>query len=346
MPPHPPLRIALLALVLAAVAGLPAAAEVRNVSFEVNPAAPIWHEEIAVTVRGEANCLVAGAVGEVDFVVGFGPVVRIQLDEACLIDPPAFHPFAVTVAFGRLDPGEYTLQVTPIEAEEPVLAESTLTVYEAADFVIALPAAPPTDAAPFVISVSGVTNTCLSPEPAAVEGRVITLFFPDGCPTLPPSGGIQTFHYPVGPLAAGDYEIRVFRQPFEPPAALAKSTVHVFDHRLCLPASDVLCLNQDRFAVRVRWEDFQGGSGVGKAVPFRDDTGLFWFFHPDNVELTVKVLEGCPVNGFFWVFVASGSTVGYEVRVTDTATDETVVYRNDVGDVPRLIPDTAAFACP
>ena len=346
MRPHPPLHVVLLSLVLAAVAGLPAAAEVRNVAFELHPAAPTWQEEVSVTVRGEANCVVFGAVGEVGEVVGLGPVLRVELDQACILDPPSFLPFEATVAFGRLAPAEYTVRVTLLDEEEPVLAETTLTVHPTADVEIALPATPPTDAAPFVISVSGVTGTCMGPEPAEVEGRVITLFFPDDCPVLSPFGGIQTFDYPVGPLAAGDYEIRVFRQPFGPPAELAKSTVHVFDHQLCLPESDVLCLNQDRFAVRVQWEDFQGGSGVGQAVPFRDDTGLFWFFHPENVELTVKVLEGCPVNGSFWVFVAAGSTVEYEIRVTDTTTDETVVYRNELGSVPRLVPDTTAFACP
>jgi len=346
MNPHPRPHASLLALVFAVLAGLPAAAEVQNVTFEFHPAAPTWQEEVSVTVRGEANCFVVGADGEVEFVVGLGPVLRIQLDQACILDPPSFQPFAETVAFGRLDPAEYTVQVTPFPDEEPVLAENTLTVHEVADVVIALPAMPPTDAAPFVISVSGVTDACQSPEPAEVEGRVITLFFPDGCPILSPPGRIQTFDYPVGPLAAGDYEIRVFRQPDGPPPALAKATVHVFDHELCLPESDVLCLNQDRFAVRVQWTDFHGGSGVGQAVPFRDDTGLFWFFHPENVELTVKVLEGCPVNGFFWVFIASGSTVEYEVRVTDTLRDETTIYRNALGQVPLLIPDTTAFACP
>jgi hypothetical protein len=344
MNPRPRPHAFLLALVL--LAGLPAAAELQNVTFEVHPAAPTWQEEVSITVRGEANCIVAAAAGEVDFVVGLGPVLRVQLDQGCLIDPPFFQPFEETVAFGRLDPGEYTVHVTPFPDEEPVLAETTLTVYDVADVVITLPATPPTDDAPFVISVSGVTGACTSPDPAEVEGRVITIFFPDQCPILSPFGGIQTFDVPVGPLPAGDYEIRVFRQPFGPPPALAKATVHVFDHELCLPESDVLCLNQDRFAVRVQWADFHGGSGVGQAVPFRDDTGLFWFFHPENVELTVKVLEGCPVNGFFWVFIASGSTVEYEVRVTDTTRDETAIYRNALGQVPLLIPDTAAFACP
>jgi hypothetical protein len=336
----------LLALVLAVLAALPAAGEVQNVSFEVHPAAPTWQEEVSVTVRGEANCFVFNAVGEVDFVIGLGPVLRVQLDESCLIDPPSFQPFAVTVVFGRLAPSEYTVHVTPFPDEEPVLAETTLTVHPVADVEIALPAVPPTDAAPFVISVSGVTGTCLSPEPAEVEGRVITIFFPDDCPILSPFGGIQTFDVVVGPLAAGDYEIRVFRQTFGPPPALAKATVHVFDDELCLPESDVLCLNQDRFAVRVQWQDFQGGSGVGQAVPFRDDTGLFWFFHPENVELTVKVLDACGPFGHFWVFIASGSTVEYEIRVTDTVDDETAIYRNALGQVPLLIPDTAAFACP
>jgi hypothetical protein len=341
--PRPHAFLLVLVLALAVLAGLPAAAEVRNVTFEVHPGAPTWQEEVSITVRGEANCSVFGATGEVSEIVGLGPVLRIRLDQACIIDPPSFQPFEVTVAFGRLLPAEYTVRVTLLGEEEPVLAETTLTVHLTADLEIALPATPPTDAAPFVISVSGLTGACLAPDPAEVEARVITLFFPDDCPVLSPFGGIQTFDYVVGPLAAGDYEIRVFRHQFE--AEVAKATVHVFDHELCLPESDVLCLNQDRFAVRVQWADFHGGSGVGQAVPFRDDTGLFWFFHPENVELTVKVLEGCPLNGFFWVFIASGSTVEYEVSVTDTTRDETAIYRNALGQVPLLIPDTAAFAC-
>lgn len=82
-------------------------------------------------------------------------------------------------------------------------------------------------------------------------------------------------------------------------------------------------------------------------LPGRDDSGLFWFFHPENIELTVKVLEACPLDGHWWVSLAGGSTVEYEVTVTDTAAGRAVSYRNGLGEVPRLVADTAAIAtCP
>ncbi len=59
------------------------------------------------------------------------------------------------------------------------------------------------------------------------------------------------------------------------------------------------------------------------------------------------MLDACGVNGRFWVFVSSGSTVEYEVVVTDTATGQQRTYDNDLGEIPELIADTSAFAtCP
>ncbi|HBL29684.1 MAG TPA: hypothetical protein DD490_22850, partial [Acidobacteria bacterium] len=63
-----------------------------------------------------------------------------------------------------------------------------------------------------------------------------------------------------------------------------------------------LCLNDGRFAVEVAWKDFQNHTGTGTAVPLTEDTGTFWFFAAANVELVVKVLDGRPLNGKFWVF--------------------------------------------
>ena len=66
------------------------------------------------------------------------------------------------------------------------------------------------------------------------------------------------------------------------------------------------------------------------------------------MELTVKVLRACPVNGHYWFFLASGSTVEYHVTVTDTASplERLRIYSNELGEVPVLIPDTTAFSCP
>ncbi|HEX3129463.1 MAG TPA: ELWxxDGT repeat protein, partial [Thermoanaerobaculia bacterium] len=52
---------------------------------------------------------------------------------------------------------------------------------------------------------------------------------------------------------------------------------------VCAPSSTRLCLNQDRFAVEIAWKDFEGKTGVGKAVEMTGDTGYFWFFNESNV---------------------------------------------------------------
>lgn len=96
----------------------------------------------------------------------------------------------------------------------------------------------------------------------------------------------------------------------------------------CQPGPTTLCLRGGRFAARVAWEDFQGGSGDGQALPLTSDTGAFWFFDDQNLELFVKVLDGTPVNGFYWVFYGSLSNVGFTLTVTDTLTGEPRVYEN------------------
>jgi hypothetical protein len=111
----------------------------------------------------------------------------------------------------------------------------------------------------------------------------------------------------------------------------------------CVSSSFNLCLKQDRFAIEVDWQDFSGQQGHGVAMPLTSDTGSFWFFGPDNVELVIKVLDGRAINGHFWVFYASLSSVKFTVRVTDTATGNTATYINPSG---RLASVGDAWALP
>ena len=39
-----------------------------------------------------------------------------------------------------------------------------------------------------------------------------------------------------------------------------------------------------------------GRTGAGRAVPLTADTGDFWFFGAENVEVVLKVLDGRPVT--------------------------------------------------
>lgn len=77
-----------------------------------------------------------------------------------------------------------------------------------------------------------------------------------------------------------------------------------------------LFLRDLRFKVEVTWDDPRVGSGHGKAVPLTDESGGFWFFDEENLEVTVKLLDGRAVNGHFWVFLASMTDVGFTLKVT------------------------------
>ncbi len=112
----------------------------------------------------------------------------------------------------------------------------------------------------------------------------------------------------------------------------------------CVPSSAVLCLNGNRFAVQVAWRvPSQGTSGIATAVPLTGDTGYFWFFSNTNVELVIKVLDGRPVNGKFWVFYGALSDVEYRIRLTDTATGVARTYFNPSSRLASVA-DTAAFS--
>jgi hypothetical protein len=113
----------------------------------------------------------------------------------------------------------------------------------------------------------------------------------------------------------------------------------------CTPSDTVLCLQGGRFEVSVEWADFEGNSGSGRRVPVAsDDSGLFWFFHPDNWEMLVKMIDGCPLNDRFWVFAAAATNVEYTLTVSDLVAHQTRVFRNDLGDTARALTATDAFA--
>lgn len=115
----------------------------------------------------------------------------------------------------------------------------------------------------------------------------------------------------------------------------------------CMPDGETLCLEDGRFRVQVEWLDPTGNGGLAHADQVTDDSGEFWFFQPDNVELIVKALDACvePFNRF-WVFAAGLTDVEVEITVTDTATDVTRTYDNPQGNPFDPVQDTAAFDCP
>lgn len=97
-----------------------------------------------------------------------------------------------------------------------------------------------------------------------------------------------------------------------------------------------------RFEIRVLWEDGSGQNGEGFGRAMTGDTAAFNFFSPTNTELVIKVLDGRPINGHYWVFYGALSNVGYTIFVKDLATGEQVIYQNPVGNFAS-VGDTEAF---
>ncbi len=140
--------------------------------------------------------------------------------------------------------------------------------------------------------------------------------------------------WPVGSMAAG----LQFLVAHPRPDAAASG---------CVAGATALCLNRGRFRVEVAW-DADGTSGPGRAVPAAAaDSGLFWFFALDNWELLVKVIDGCALNGHYWVFSAATTDVHYVLTATDTVTGRVMRYENPAGKAAAATTDTGAFAtCP
>ncbi|HXM78558.1 MAG TPA: PKD domain-containing protein, partial [Thermoanaerobaculia bacterium] len=172
------------------------------------------------------------------------------------------------------------------------------------------------------------------------------------------TGAVRTYFNPQGSLAstadtsafaAGEME----PSRFDPPGAGGRDTGSRPDvvsasgaaaaDGPCFAALTALCLNASRFRVEVAWQvPAQGTRGAGIAVPLTSDTGHFWFFSANNVELVVKVVDGRAFNGHYWVFSGALSDVAYTITVTDTATGAVRTYSNPSGSLSSFS-DVAAF---
>ena len=115
----------------------------------------------------------------------------------------------------------------------------------------------------------------------------------------------------------------------------------------CQDDATHLCLQQGRFPVAAAWQTAQATAGAAQAIRLTADTASFWFFSAANVEVVVKVLDGCALaRGHFWVFAGGLTNVQVQMTVTDTATGKARTYLNPQGTPFAPLQDTAAFACP
>ncbi len=137
---------------------------------------------------------------------------------------------------------------------------------------------------------------------------------------------------------------RDLARPNEDPGLRRRAAAALRESASCTPTAQRLCLGDGRFSVDV---DFQTSSdtGVGMAQALTRDTGYFWFFDENNVEIVIKVLDACALNQHFWVFAGGLTNVAVQLRVTDTETGNVATYSNAQGVSFRPIQDTSALSC-
>ncbi|MEM8931353.1 MAG: spondin domain-containing protein [Acidobacteriota bacterium] len=112
----------------------------------------------------------------------------------------------------------------------------------------------------------------------------------------------------------------------------------------CFDGPTTLCLQDDQFQVAVEWQSADG-AGVGRSLPATDIGGFFTFFSEDNTEVDVKILDGCDINGYYWVFAAGLTDVATELTVEHVASGAERTYGNDLGVPFELVRDLQAFLC-
>ena len=116
---------------------------------------------------------------------------------------------------------------------------------------------------------------------------------------------------------------------------------HAGDH--CVESATVLCLHDGRYEVTLEFTTSEETAPAKVARPRTSDSGLFYFFAPNNWEMLLKVLDGCGVNQHHWVFAASATDVGLELMVRDTMSGASKTYTKDPGEPAPAITDVGAF---
>ena len=115
---------------------------------------------------------------------------------------------------------------------------------------------------------------------------------------------------------------------------------------LCEDDPSSLCLHGDTFRASGTYV-VNGEPGAMSPVEMggaSTDSGLFTFFDGENWEVLVKVLNGCEMNGHWWVFSAAATDVSYELSIK-AADGLSKVYRSTGGAPSRAQADVGAFRC-
>lgn len=147
--------------------------------------------------------------------------------------------------------------------------------------------------------------------------------------------GLSMLGLHAEPVRAGEAEV--------PERAGAADSVSSQSEDGCVESATTLCLQEGRYEVKVDFTANGETMPARVARPRTEDSGLFYFFEPNNWEMLLKVLDGCGVNQHHWVFAASATDVGLNLVVRDTTNDASKTYTKAPGEPAPAITDVGAF---
>ena len=169
----------------------------------------------------------------------------------------------------------------------------------------------------------------------------LQLFAADGFPVAPASEQATAIGTWLGALAVapanGVLVARTNDDGSEPPQLWQRfrADCQHGEERACVGAGS-------RFEVSATFRDGEGVERHATAAMLTRDTAAFSFFSAGNVELTVKVLDGRPLNEHFWVLFGGTTNLPATITIRDQLTGFQRVYENPDGAFPART-DVAAF---
>ena len=353
-------RIALLSLLLLFPASFAFAASVGNINITPNPASPNPGEPVTFQVSGSWSTSCTPTFQRLS-AVGNTLVIDAVSNPNCAVCVTSVTPytFNTTPAIFQ-QPGTYTIQYFVTEcATRSLQSTQTITISQTGcDFPRSLSITPTQvrSGEPFVLRWCDPTSTS-STNPFTVSFyRVLASRNVNGpyqsLGDVPRDRTAVQFVTDNGDIGSNFFFVEAHGCANTTGSCSTETVLRsnieqlvVLSATACAPNATTLCLNQSRFAVKAHWTTRDGNNGDGAAVSLTGDSGYFWFFSSENVELVVKVLNACgDVNPRFWFFAAGLTDVGVQLTVTDTKTGAVKVYNNPVSTPFKPIQDTNAFA--
>lgn len=140
------------------------------------------------------------------------------------------------------------------------------------------------------------------------------------------AAGQSTVTIPVSPINDAAFEdVETVTVTVAPAAGYSvgspsSATVSILnnDYTPCTTGGTSMCLQNGRFEATLS-AVANGSNYTGQAISLGDNSGGFWLFSPDNVEVGVKILDGTAVNGKFWIYHGAATDVAYTLTVKDRA---------------------------